>query len=82
MKQIQGKLMTNFFFKFKKPNIWSNISAFPQFFEQKMFFQKSNSVMHNLKGFLAPCQNSEKSNDPIPRKHPDRLQDGWTDPIP
>ena len=30
--------------------------------------------------FLAPCQNSEKPNDPNPRKHPGRQQmEGWTD---
>ena len=28
------------------------------------------------KGFLAPRQNSERSNDPIPRKLPDRGQEG------
>ena len=41
---------------------------------QKKFFKKSSSVTHN---FLAPCRNSEKSHDTIPRKHPDRRQD-WT----
>ena len=30
-------------------------------------------------GSLSPYQNSGKSNDPIPRKHLDRWQDGRTD---
>ena len=33
-------------------------------------------------GFLAPCQNLEKTNDTIPRKRPDRQdgqKDGWKD---
>ena len=29
--------------------------------------------------FLAPCQNLEKTNDAIPRKHPDRWKDGRMD---
>ena len=40
-------------------------------------------------GFLAPCQNSGKTNNPIPRKYPDRQKEGrmsgktegWTDTI-
>ena len=32
--------------------------------------------MHTTsKGFLVQCHNSEKDNDPIPRKHSDREQD-------
>ena len=37
------------------------------------------------RGFLSPCQKSEKTNDQIPRKLPDRHTDMWkdrqTDPI-
>ena len=29
-------------------------------------------------GFLASCQNLEKTNETIPRKHPDRRKDGQT----
>ena len=36
--------------------------------------------MHNFIRFLAPCQNLEETNDPIPRKVSDR-QDGRKDPI-
>ena len=35
--------------------------------------------MHNFIKVSSTCQNSGKSNDPIPRKHPDRRQDGGTD---
>ena len=31
-----------------------------------------------LLGFLAPCRNSEKPNDPIPKKHLDRWKNGQT----
>ena len=30
-------------------------------------------------GFLAPCQNLEKTNDTIPRKRPDRQKDRRTE---
>ena len=44
MEQIQGKLMTNIFFKFKNPIF----GPFPQFLAQKKFPKKSSSVTHNL----------------------------------
>ena len=37
--------------------------------------KKKHAVTHNY-GFLAPLQNSEKSNNFIPRKHPDRAKEG------
>ena len=64
--------MTKFFFKFKKSYFWHFFGPFPKFWGQKKFFQKIGLSCTTSKGFLAPCQNSEKSNDPIPRKHPDR----------
>ena len=30
-------------------------------------------------GILAPCENLEKVNDTIPKKHPDRWKDGRTE---
>ena len=51
---------------------------FPQFWGQKMFFQKI-CLSAQPWTFLAPCQSSEKSNDPIPRKHSDRQQERRTD---
>ena len=35
--------------------------------------------MYNLIMFLASCQNSEKSSDPILGKHPDRCHEGRMD---
>ena len=46
---------------------------------KKVFAKKSGSVMYNLYGFLVLCQNSEKPNDPVPRKHPHKSQDGMMD---
>ena len=37
--------------------------------------------MHIIMVTSTPWQNPEKSNDPIPRKHPDVRKQGWTDPI-
>ena len=67
--------MTNFFFKLKKPIF----DPFPQFLEQKKFFQKIELSCTTSSEFLAPWQNSEKSHDQIPRKHPDRCQEGGID---
>ena len=45
IEQIQWKLMTKFFFKFKKPIF----DPFPQFLEQNKFFKKSgcHAELHN-----------------------------------
>ena len=66
--------MTKFFFKFKNPYFW----PISNFGGQKRFSRKSGSVSHNLR-FLVQCRNSEKPNDPIPRKQPNRQQDGGAD---
>ena len=50
------------------------LAHFPNFLGKKGFSKKSGSVRH-----IAPCQNSEKSNDPALKNHPDRRQDGTTD---
>ena len=52
---------------------------FPESFRQKKFFQKIGLSCKTSKGFLAPCQNPEKSNDRIPKKHPNRCQEGRMD---
>ena len=62
--------MTKFFFKFKK--------AYFIFAGQKKFFQKISQSQITSQGFLAPCRNSEISNDPIPRKQL-KKQDGRMD---
>ena len=67
--------MTKFFFKFKKPIF----GPFPQFLGQKKFIKKIGLSGTTSKQLLAFWQNPEKSNDPIPRKHPDRCQEAWMD---
>ena len=38
---MQGKLMTKFFFKFKKPYFWQFLVHFPNFLGKKSFYTKS-----------------------------------------
>ena len=64
--------MTKFFNKFKKPFL-AIFVPFSQFFGQEIFFRTTSY------GFLASCQDFEKTNDTIPRKPPDRRKDGRTD---
>ena len=63
--------MTKFFFKFKKPIF----GPFPQFWGKKKFFKKIGLSHTTSLQLLAPWENPEKSNDPIPRKHPHRCQE-------
>ena len=43
----------------------------------KKFFPKNPALSRTTSyGFLAPCQNLEKTNGTIPRKRPDRQKDG------
>ena len=62
--------MTKFLFKFNQKRLYfwpiaPILGAKKTFFSQKLWL--CHAQLH-----LEPCQNSEKSNDPIPRKHPDR----------
>ena len=64
------------------------LTHFPKFLG-KIFFPENPALSRTTSyGFLASCQNLEKTNDTIPRKHPDRQNgktdgrtEGWTDPI-
>ena len=48
---------------------------FPNFGGKKIFFLENPALSHTTTyGFLAPCQNLEKTDDTIPRKHPDRQE--------
>ena len=72
--------MTKFFNKFKKPCFWPIFGPFSQFWGQKLFFKKIGLCHAQLHmGILAPYQNLEKTNETIPRKHPDRQKDGQKD---
>ena len=53
-------------------------SIFPIFGAKKNFLENLALPHTTSYGFLAPCQNLEKTNDAIPRKHPDRRKDGQT----
>ena len=68
--------MTQFSNKFKKPCFWP---IFPIFGAKKIFLENPALSRTTSYGFLAPCQNLEKVNDTIQRKHPDRWKDGRTD---
>ena len=69
--------MTKYSNKLKKPCFWPISDPFSQFWGQKIFFPENPALPStNSYGFLATCQNLEKSNDTIPRKHLDRREDG------
>ena len=53
-------------------------SISPNFGTQK-FFQKIRLSSTTSYGFLAPCPNSEKNDDTIPRKHLDKRMEGQKD---
>ena len=85
--QIQKKLMTQFFNKFKKLCFWSAFGPFSQFLGQKKKNVPENPALShtNSYGFLPPCQNLEKVSNAIQRKCPDRRTEGqvkgWIDHI-
>ena len=58
-----------------KISLNSKDPIFGIFGAKKVFSKNSSSVTHNFIRVSITCQNSGKSNDPIPRKHPDRQQD-------
>ena len=68
--------MTKFFNKCKKLYFW----PFAQIFE-KMFSQNMALSCTALYGFLAPCQNLEKTKDKILRKLLDRRKEGCIEAI-
>ena len=59
---------------------WANFWSISQFLRQNFFFSGNTALPHTtLYGFLAPCQNLEKTNNKILRKRPDRRKHGRTD---
>ena len=76
IEQIQRKLTTKSFNKFKKPCFWSIFGPFSQTLGQKIFPENPALSYTTSYGFLAPYQNSEKTNDTIPRKRLDRKTNG------
>ena len=49
------------------PHVWWNV------FSNNLILSPTNSY-----GFLTPCQNSEKTNHPIPQRHLERQRGGQT----
>ena len=52
---------------------------FPIFWAKNFFLENPALSRKTSYGFLASCQNLEKTNDTIPRKRPDRRKDGRKD---
>ena len=71
--------MTKFSNKFKKPCFWPILGPFSQFWGEKIFLENPALSCTTSYGFLAPCENLEKVNNVIQRKHLDRQKDGRTD---
>ena len=66
--------------KFKKPWFWPIFVPFSPFWGAKKIFLENQVLSCTTSyGFLASRQNSEKVNDTIQRKCPDRRTDGWKD---
>ena len=82
IEQIQGKLMTKFFFKFKKKTISGLFLAhFPSFWVQKKFSQKIwHAQPDKVLQYHAEIQRNLmiqfQENNPT-----DSRMEGWTDPI-
>ena len=68
--------MTKFFNIFKEPCFWP---IFPMLWAKNFFLENPTLSRTNSYGFLAPCQNLEKTKDTISRKRLDRRKDGRTD---
>ena len=68
--------MTKSFNKFKKPCFWPIFGPFSQILRQNFFSPENRALSRTTSdGFLALCQNSEKTSDTIPRKRLDRRTD-------
>ena len=53
------------------------MTHFPKFWGKKIFLAYMALSCTTSYGFLAPCQNLEKTNDAIPRKCPDKRKGRW-----
>ena len=71
--------MTKFFNIFKENLFLAHFCLIFQFSGQKKFFLENPALSRTTsRGFLAPCQNLEKTNDTIVRKRLDRRKDRQT----
>ena len=65
--------------KFKKTRFWPIFGQFSQILRQKIFSKKIWKLCRTSYGFLAPCQNLEKTSYTISRKCPNRQKYGQKD---
>ena len=64
----------------KNPVFGPFLVHFPILGAKKNYFLENLALSRTTSyGFLAPCQNLEKSNDTIPRNHSDRRRNGGTE---
>ena len=74
------KIYDQIFQKIQKTLFWAHFwYTFLIFGAKTIFLENPAPSLTVSNKFLAPCQNSEKTNDTIPRKHPDRRKDGRMD---
>ena len=72
-EQIQKKIIPKFSNQLKN-------SSSGSFMWQKIILRKNPALPYTTSyGFLTPCQNFERTNDPIPREYLAGQMDGWTD---
>ena len=68
--------MTKFFSKFKKPCFWPIFGPLSHFWGQRNFLANP-TLSHTISyGFVAPCQNLEKTNN---SKKTLGQMEGWTE---
>ena len=74
------KINAKFSNAIKKPYSWPIFCHFPHFGGKNFFFQKIRlfHAQYHMGLPLTPCWVSEKTNEPIPRKHLDGKTDGQT----
>ena len=71
--------MTKLFNIFLKKLVFGPfLTHFLNFLRKKIFLENQALSRTTSYGFLAPCQDLEKTNDTIPRKRLDRRKDGQT----
>ena len=75
--------MTKSFNKLRKNPVFGPLLIhFLKFWGKKIFSENLALSRTTSYGFLAPCQNLEKTNDKIPRKcRAEGQTESWTDPI-
>ena len=72
--------MAKFSNKLKKTLFWGHFGPIFLILGAKKFFPENPALSRKTShGILAPCQNLEKINDTIPRKRPDRRNNGQKD---